>query len=213
MTAFSQRVADLAGVAEDRLERLAGGDLSKALLVAARTRPLVAKAAVGGTEAAMLRTPAGVAAGCRRSREHDGLLLLDYVANDGVLSPNAWADIGAELARLHARTGESYGWPVDYALGTVALDNREGRDWPRFWGEQRLAGAARLLDRPWRERVERLAERLGEALPARRPLPPHAIFGRQHLVFGGRLASLIDPPVITAMPSSISPFSAVRAPT
>jgi fructosamine-3-kinase len=149
-----------------------------------------------GTEAAMLRALAG--AGIRVPGvvgEHDGVLLLQHVAHDGVLSPNAWADIGAEMAKLHARTGEAYGWPVDYALGTVALDNREGRDWPRFWGEQRLAAAARLLDRPWRERVERLVGRLPGLLPA--APPPSFLHGDlwtgNILVEGGRLAALIDP--------------------
>ena len=38
--------------------------------------------------------------------EHDGVLLLEHVANDGVFSPNAWADIGAgagAAARAHRR--------------------------------------------------------------------------------------------------------------
>jgi fructosamine-3-kinase len=74
--------------------------------------------------------------------EHDDVLLLEHVENDGVFSPNAWADIGAVIARLHARTGERYGWPVDYKLGTVQLDNRQTGDWPFFWGEQRLAATA-----------------------------------------------------------------------
>jgi fructosamine-3-kinase len=197
VTAFSQRVADLTGVAEDRLERLAGGDLSEVLLVPRADGALVAKSGPSvGTEAAMLRMLAG--AGVRVPRvegEHDGILLLDHVVNDGVLSPNAWADIGAELARLHARTGEAYGWPVDYALGTVALDNREGRDWPRFWGEQRLAATARLLDRPWRERVERLTAQLAEMLPAAPSVSfLHGdLWTGNILVMGGRLAALIDP--------------------
>lgn len=197
MTAFSQRVAAVTGVAEERLERLAGGDLSEVLLVPRPEGAAVAKSGPSvGTEAAMLRALAG--AGIRVPGvvgEHDGVLLLQHVAHDGVLSPNAWADIGAELAKLHARIGEAYGWPVDYALGTVALDNREGRDWPRFWGEQRLAAAARLLDRPWRERVERLAGRLPDLLPA---APPAALlhgdlWTGNILVEGGRLAALIDP--------------------
>jgi fructosamine-3-kinase len=197
VTAFSQRVVAVTGVAEERLERLAGGDLSEVLLVPRPEGAVVAKSGPSvGTEAAMLRALAG--AGIRVPwvvGEHDGVLLLQHVANDGVLSPNAWADIGAELAKLHARTGEAYGWPVDYALGTVALDNREGRDWPRFWGEQRLAAAARLLDRPWRERVERLAGRLPDLLPA---APPASflhgdLWTGNILVEGGRLAALIDP--------------------
>jgi fructosamine-3-kinase len=198
VTAFSQRVAELTGVPEDRLARLAGGDLSEVLLVPRDDgAPLVAKGGPSlATEAAMLRAlvAAGVPAPAVEA-EHDGVLLIAHVENDGLFSPHAWADIGAGLRKLHGRVAGSYGWPVDYALGTVALDNRESRDWPRFWGEQRLIAAASLLDRPWRERVDRLAARLHDLLP--RDPPASFLHGDlwtgNILVGDGRLAALIDP--------------------
>jgi fructosamine-3-kinase len=198
MTAFSRRVAELTGVAEDRLQRLAGGNLSELLLVPRDDgAPLVAKSGPSlATEAAMLRAlaAAGVAAPAVEA-EHEGVLLLAHVGNDGLFSPHAWREIGAELRRLHGRTAEAYGWPVDYALGTVALDNRESRDWPCFWGEQRLVAAASLLDRPWRERVDRLAMRLPELLPGAPPasLLHGDLWSGNILVRDGRLAALIDP--------------------
>jgi len=198
MTAFAQKVSELTGVAESRLERLAGGDLSEVLLVPRGDGPpLVAK---GGpnvtTEAAMLRTLASL--GTRVpgvEGEYDSILLVDHVLNDGLLSPRAWADIGEALAQLHALQGDHYGWPVDYALGTVALDNKEGRDWVRFWGEQRLMATSGLLDRPWRLRVEVLNRRLGDLLPH---APPPALlhgdlWAGNLLVYNGRLAAFIDP--------------------
>ena len=198
MTAFAQKVAELTGAAVARLERLAGGDLSEVLLIPrAEGPPLVAKGGANvAAEAAMLRALAGVGAKVPGVEgEFDQVLLIDHVPNDGVMSPNAWADIGAQLARLHAHRGEAYGWPVDYALGTVALDNREGRDWVRFWGEQRLIAAASLLDRPWRMRVEALGRRLGDLIPA--DPPPALLHGDlwagNILVEGGQLAAFIDP--------------------
>lgn len=198
MSGFSRKVAELTGVPEERIERLAGGDLSEVLLVRRPDgRTAVAKAGSAvGTEAAMLRSLA--AAGIPTplvEAEHEGALLLEHVANDGVFSAAAWADIGAALRRLHARTGDSYGWPVDYQLGTVALDNRQGDAWPRFWGEQRLLSTARVLDRPWRERIDRLEPRLAGLLP---PAPPAALlhgdlWTGNILVADGRLAALIDP--------------------
>jgi len=127
--------------------------------------------------------------------EHDGVLLLEHVGNDGVLSANAWADLGGWIGRLHAHSADLYGWPVDYSLGTVQLDNRQHGDWPAFWGEQRLAATASLLDRPWRERVEKLAQRLGELLPAAAPasLLHGDLWSGNILVRGGKLAALIDP--------------------
>lgn len=127
--------------------------------------------------------------------EHDGVLLLEHIPNDGVFSPTAWTDIGEAVRRLHRRTGESYGWPVDYRLGTVELDNRSAGDWPRFWADQRLVSTASMLDRPWRKRVERVAKRLPELLPAApEPSLLHGdLWSGNILVAGGRLAAVVDP--------------------
>jgi fructosamine-3-kinase len=198
VTAFARRVAALTGVDEESLERLAGGMLSEALLVRRPDGRLsVAKhAAPPGVEAAMLRAllDAGVPAPLVEA-EHDGVLLLEHVANDRLFSPKAWASLGTALRRLHDRRSGQYGWPSDYRIGTVEIDNRQGAGWPVFWGEQRLLPTAALLDRPWRERVEALASRLGDLLPA---APPAChlhgdLWSGNVLVADGRLAALIDP--------------------
>jgi fructosamine-3-kinase len=198
VSAFAARVAALTGIAEERLERLAGGDLSEVLLLrrpdgrctVAKSGPRVA------IEAAMLRAlaEAGMPVPAVEG-EHPTVLLLEHVENDGVFSPNAWTSIGAALRRLHDRRGNRYGWPADYALGTVELDNRRRDDWPGFWAEQRLVAAARILDRPWRERIEQLAGQIDDLLP---PTPfPALLHGDlwtgNILVREGRLVALIDP--------------------
>jgi fructosamine-3-kinase len=126
--------------------------------------------------------------------EHEGVLLIEHVPNDGIFSPSAWSDIGALVRALHERIGEEYGWPVDYRLGTVELDNRQTRDWPSFWS-QRLVSTASVLDRPWRERVAVLAGRLPGLLP---PQPTASLlhgdlWSGNILVSEGKLAALIDP--------------------
>ena len=198
MSAFAAKVAGLAGVAEERLERLAGGDLSEVLLLRRPDgRLTVAKGGPAvGTEAAMLRSlvGAGVSAPMVEG-EHEGVLLLEHVDNDGVFSPHAWADIGAAIRRLHQRTDERYGWPVDFRIGTIELVNRQTNDWPAFWGEHRLVATASVLDRPWRERVERLAGRMSDLVP-RSPaasLLHGDLWTGNILVAEGRLAALIDP--------------------
>lgn len=198
MSAFSGKVSSLTGVAEEQLERLAGGDLSEVLLLKRPDgRCTVAKGGPAvGTEAAMLRALAGAGVPAPMVEgEHEGVLLLEHVENDGVFSPLAWADIGRGVRKLHDRVGEGYGWPVDYRLGTVELDNRQTQDWPTFWGEQRLLATASVLDRPWRQRVELLVKRLPDYLPLS---PPAAhlhgdLWSGNILVSGGKLAALIDP--------------------
>lgn len=198
MSAFLRRVAGIAGVDEARIERLSGGDLSEVLLVRRSDGRL--SVAKGGTavasEAAMLRAIAGAGVPAPLVEgEWDGALFLEHVHNDRVFSPSAWADAGAVLRTLHSHEGESYGWPVDYQIGSVRLDNRQGSDWLRFWGEQRLIATASVLDRPWRERVERVAGRLGDLLPASpRPALLHGdLWSGNILVAEGKVAALIDP--------------------
>jgi fructosamine-3-kinase len=195
---FARRVAAVTGVSEERLQRLAGGDLSEVLLfrradgseVVAKGGPAVA------TEAAMLRALLGAGIPAPRvESEYEGVLILQHLANDAVFSRAAWASIGRVLSQLHSRNADTYGWPVDHRLGTVELDNRQGRDWPSFWAEQRLVATAALLDRPWRERVGALAERIHDLVPAS---PPAAwlhgdLWSGNILVSEGQVAGLIDP--------------------
>ena len=198
MTALARKVAAAAHVPEDRLERLSGGDLSEVLLVRRGDGRLsVAKGGAAiATEAAMLRELANAGVPVPRVEgEVDGVLLLEHIDNDGVFSERAWGAIGEALRCVHGRVGDAYGWPVDYQIGTVALENKQRSDWPGFWGEQRLVPTASILDRPWRERVAGLASRLKTILPA--SPPPSLLHGDlwtgNILIKEGQLAALIDP--------------------
>lgn len=198
MSALRERVAMLTGAAPEGIERLAGGDLSEVLLV---PRPglstVVAKSGSHvAAEALMLRTLAETRVPVPTVEGEFGeVLLIAHIDHDGAFTPRAWADIGRQIRAMHGHVGADYGWPSDYAFGSVRLDNRQRRDWPGFWGEQRLVAAAGTLDRPWRERVERLASRLTDLLPARPP--PALLHGDlwtgNILVRNGALAALIDP--------------------
>ncbi len=198
MTALARRLAAL-GLAEGaRTERLAGGDLSEVLLIHRRNGAAsVAKASYpAGVETQMLRAIADAGVPVPKvEAEYEGLLLMEHVPNDGVFSPRAWESIGVAVRSLHDREGSTYGWPVDFQLGTVALDNRQGNDWCHFFGEQRLLATAKVLDRPWRERIESLCGRMPGLLPAAPPasLLHGDLWSGNILVRDGTLAALIDP--------------------
>ena len=198
MSAFAERVAELTGVSAERMEPLVAESVSEVLLIRRPDGGLsVAKQSpTAATEAAMLRAFAGAGLPAPMVEgEHDTILLLEYVDNDGLFSARTWADVGGQIRKLHGRTGGAFGWPVDYAIGTVTFDNRETADWPLFWGEQRLIATAALLDRPWRERIDRLCRRLGDLLPAN-PSPAllHGdLWLGNILVRDGRLVGLVDP--------------------
>lgn len=182
---------------EDRFERLAGGDLSEALLLHYPDgKKSVAKRGMVAVEAAMLRSiaEAGVPTPIVEG-EYEGVLLLDYIENDGVFSRRAWGDLGLQLRRLHETTGEFYGWPVDFAAGSVEISNRQGRGWPDFWIEERLIAMAALLDRPWRERVAKAIEPARSLLPSSpRPSLLHGdLWIGNILVKDGAVVALIDP--------------------
>lgn len=198
MSAFAQKVAAVTGVPENRLARHAGGVLSELLLVQRLDGRL--SVAKGGSavaaEAEMLRSirRAGIPAPDVEG-EHDGVLLLEYLSNDGIFSPAAWRDLGTVMRRLHDLQGDRYGWPTDYWVGTVEFVNRFSDDWPSFWAEQRLIATAGLLDRPWRLRVDRLAGRLDQLLPQAPPASHlHGdLWTGNILVETGHVAGLIDP--------------------
>lgn len=188
----------MTGIPAGAMRRLAGGDLSEVLLVPREGLPaVVAKSGPNlATEAQMLRglAEAGVPVPTVEGELGD-ILLIDHIEHDEAFTPRAWSDIGRVVRAMHDHRADQYGWPVDYALGTVRIDNRQRGDWPGFWGEQRLVATASLLDRPWRDRVERLAARIDALLP---PAPAPALlhgdlWTGNILVRDGRLAALIDP--------------------
>lgn len=198
MTDFRVRVTEVTGLDAERIEPLASGSLSEVLLVrwpdgrrsAAKSSP------APGVEAGMLRAVAAAGAPAPEVEAvEDGLLVLEFVENDGLFDEGAWADAGARLRALHGCTGTGYGWSADYRFGKVLLDNSERRDWPEFWAEQRLVPTAAMLGGRWSGRVEQLASQLHDLLPAR-PSPAllHGdLWTGNMLVHQGRLAALIDP--------------------
>ena len=202
MTDLAARAAALVGGRLVDASRVAGGNLSEVVrLRLADGRALIAKGFPpnnrgGRVEAAMLAAiaatgaPAPAVVGVA-----DDLLVMEAVAAEGRLGGGAWTSLAAVLLRLHVAGDMPYGWPVDHAFGAVAILNERTESWVDFWAERRLACHLPHVDADIGRRLEFLAARLGDCLPAH---PPSALlhgdlWGGNVLVCGGRVTALIDP--------------------
>lgn len=180
-----------------RIVPLHGGDLSKVYLAElADGQRIVAKTgATVGTEARMLQAMHAAGAPTPAVLHSEaGLILMEYFEE---MPPGSegWHTLGAALRGLHDNTGTQYGWPEDYAFGSVTIPNSETGNWPQFWAEHRLMAAPDGIPPDLRRRVEQLAQHLHQLLPG---TPPPAflhgdLWSGNVLFHGDGGAALIDP--------------------
>lgn len=138
----------------------------------------------------------------------DRLLVIDYVATSGGITPAVERHAAELLAALHQVTAPAYGLERDTLIGPLPQPNPESTDWLGFFREQRLlhmAGLARNAGRlPGRlmHRIEWLAGRLERWIEA--PAPPSLIHGDMWagnlLARDGRVAGFVDPAIYYADP-------------
>jgi fructosamine-3-kinase len=192
-----KRAARLAGTGLADAKRLHGGSLSEIWrLVLADGREVVAKTGpqprrearmLSAIRAAGAPAPGVVAV-------DDDVLVIEALPAGGSLAA-AGASLGEALRVLHATTGDAYGWADDYAFASVPIPNGAVDDWPTFWAERRLAMPGAALPAPFAHRIQRIAARLRDRLPA---APPAALlhgdlWSGNVLVAGTRVTGLIDP--------------------
>ncbi|MFS4437644.1 fructosamine kinase family protein [Paracoccaceae bacterium GXU_MW_L88] len=173
---------------------LSGGDLSQiARFTLDDYREVVAKTGPDPrAEADMLRAMGDAGAPVPQVLAAADVLILEYIQDDGQAS---WSDLGAVLTRLHSTTGPYYGWPQNYAFGTVEIDNSPSETWPEFWAERRLLCHLPHIDAGLAKRLETLAKDLLNRLPA---TPPASLlhgdcWGGNILFAKGKVSALIDP--------------------
>lgn len=183
------------GVAVLDTRQLPGGDLGGAVLVTlADGRAVVAKSGhLVVREGAMLRAIAETGAPAPRALHcGDDLLVMEHVEADGRAG---WESMAEALQLLHTPQERAYGWDVDYAFGSVTIPNDPLGDWPRFWAERRVLPFCSHVDAALARRLEAVAVRLPDLLPAA-PLTAllHGDLWSGNVLFHqGQLAALIDP--------------------
>ncbi|MFB6155419.1 MAG: fructosamine kinase family protein [Haloferacaceae archaeon] len=131
----------------------------------------------------------------------DDLLVLEYVAGDGGVTPAVERDAAAHLASLHGVECDRCGFPFDTLSGTLEQPNPWTDSWVEFFGQQRLVRAAAAAREAGRlslvdyERVTTLACDLDSFL--REPDAPALVHGDvwegNLVVDGDRVAAFLDP--------------------
>ncbi len=197
MRALAQAGATLLGATIGASRPLSGGDLSSLTLVDLQDgrRVVVKRGHAPRTEARMLQAIAATGAPAPAVLAvSDTVLVMAYVAACSFVG-DAWGDMGRVLGTLHTTTGAAYGWPENYAFGSVAIANKTAETWPEFFARRRLLPFLPHLPASLAARIERLAGRLDRILPARPPasLLHGDLWGGNVLSAGGRVAALIDP--------------------
>jgi len=158
-----------------------------------------------GNEAAMLQylareTPVPVPAVLG---VEPGLLLLEYVEGDGRFDERAERDLARQVAALHDRSADAFGFPFDTLSGPFTQSNPWTDSWIEFFREQRVvpfAEAARadgsLPEGPY-ERVLEFADRLDDLLVD--PDAPALLHGDVHpgnvVVREGEVRAILDPAI------------------
>lgn len=94
----------------------------------------------------------------------------------GRLRGGGWAVLGEQLAALHGRTAERFGWHRDNTIGSTPQRNDWREDWLTFWRDRRLGDQLELardngLDGEVFRRGQRLRERLDAVLAGHAPRP------------------------------------------
>jgi len=191
------RAGHLLGTRVDSVTQISGGRLtSVSRLALADGRYAIAKTgALVVAEAHMLEAlrARGVPTPSVLGIEGELLILQDLPAAGRVA--RAWAHLAEILDDLHMPTATAYGWDGDYAFGNVAISNGWNNSWVEFWANNRLRCHLPHVDRHLADRIARLADRLGDLLPAH---PPAALlhgdlWGGNILVNGDHISGLIDP--------------------
>jgi fructosamine-3-kinase len=136
----------------------------------------------------------------------DELLLLEYVDGESALGDAPEFHAADLIASLHDLTSENFGLDFDTLIGGLPQPNPPTANWLEFFRDQRLLYMANLAREAGKlpgdiyDRVELLAARLGEFLPASStPSLIHGdLWGGNILARDNQVMAFIDPAIYFA---------------
>lgn len=130
------------------------------------------------------------------------VLVLEDLGAAHAPADDYWERLARAWARLHGRRVSRFGWARDTWYGTILQDNRWRADgWDFFAGTRLLPWLQRprcaaLLDRDDRRRLERIAARLRDLVPAQGPALMHGdLWSGNLLVAADGGPAVVDPSV------------------
>lgn len=110
-----------------------------------------------------IRVPQPLCTGIAGSQAY---IVMEYISM-GRMRGSSSAEAGRQLAAMHRRSADAFGWHRDNTIGSTPQVNDWTSDWIEFWREKRLSFQLRLAARNGHGgRLQALGERLLEAFPA-----------------------------------------------
>ncbi len=206
----STLVAELLGRPPVAATRLGGGDIADAWLLTLEGGERAVLKTMSGADADFfaaearglewLHTPQGPPVPRVLAAGPAGIVM-EYAA-PGAPTPDAAADFGRRLARMHAASPGGFGAPWPGFIGSIPMDNAspDGESWADFFARCRVAPYVRAardrgsLSATDAHVIESLLPRLADLVPAEPPARLHGDLWSGNVHWGkGSRVWLIDP--------------------
>lgn len=157
-----------------------------------------------------LRIPGVVASG-KSEKGRPGFLLMEYI-EEGRKGDSF--RFGAELAKLHLTTAESFGLNYNNYIGSLHQSNKRHKQWNDFFSEERIQPQLEMavesgkMSRVVYSQWDRVSSKLDNLLPQSTPSLIHGdLWGGNYLFDRSGTAVLIDPAIYYGHPEMDLAFS------
>ncbi len=90
-------------------------------------------------ESTSVRAPTPICWGATENHSYIVMEFLDLGGNSASAKTSPSVILGQQLALMHKKTSDQFGWKMDNTIGSTTQPNTYSKDWLAFYGESRLA--------------------------------------------------------------------------